>query len=172
MGSSSFVCSHCGKEHLGLPFSFAADFPDRYANLSKEERDTRAIIGTDQCVVDQEQFYIRGCVELPICNSGDVFLWGVWAQVKEEIYDLISDHWEFVGRERIIGPFKGRLANSLSIYPETISLRLGIKIQPVGTRPLLLMEEMDHPLTIEQKNGLTLQKAEEYACRLLRMARL
>jgi hypothetical protein len=64
------------------------------------------------------------------------------------------------------------LANSLSIYPETISLRLGIKIQPVGTRPLLLMEEMDHPLTIEQKNGLTLQKAEEYACRLLRMARL
>jgi hypothetical protein len=166
------VCSQCGKEHLGHPSSFAADFPDAYANLSKEERDTRAVIGTDQCIVDQDQFYIRGCIELPIHDSDDVFLWGVWARVKEEVYDLISDRWESEGREKAIGPFKGRLANSLSIYPETTSMRLEIKIQPVGTRPLFLLEELNHPLTIDQRNGLTLQRAEEYACLLLRMVKL
>jgi hypothetical protein len=28
--------------------SFAAEFPDMYANMKREERDTRALIGSDQ----------------------------------------------------------------------------------------------------------------------------
>jgi hypothetical protein len=168
----SYVCSTCGREHEGIPFSFAADFPDNYANLSKDDRDTRTIIGSDQCVIDQEQFYIRGCLELPIQESDDVFLWGVWATVHEKDFDELSAHWETEGREKKIGPFKGRLANSLSIYPDTFNLRLEVKIEPVGTRPLFFLEEPEHPLTIEQRKGLTKQKAEEYACLLLRMAKL
>lgn len=171
MESQSYVCSCCGKEHSGIPFSFAADFPDTYANLTKEERDTRAIIGSDQCIIDQEQFFIRGCIEIPILDSDNVFIWGVWARVKEEVYDLISDYWESEGREKAIGPFKGRLANSLSIYPETINMCLEIHIQPVGTRPLFILEDLDHSMRIEQGTGLTIQKAEEYSCLLLRMVK-
>jgi len=40
-----YTCRTCGQYHTGVPFSFAADFPDQYANLSKEERDSRATIG-------------------------------------------------------------------------------------------------------------------------------
>ena len=172
MQSASYICQHCGKEHCGFPFSFAADFPDPYANLSREDRENRAVIASDQCIIDQEQFFIRGCIELPIRDSDSIFLWGVWAGVKEEVFDLVSDCWEAEGRERTIGPFKGRLANSLSIYQETLSMRLEIQIQPVGTRPLFLLEELDHPLSVEQRTGITLQKAGEYACLLLRMAKI
>jgi hypothetical protein len=168
---ASYLCRTCGKQHDGIPFSFAADFPDPYANLSREDRDNRALISSDQCIIDREQFYLRGCIELPIFDSGDVFVWGVWARVHEKDFDTIDEFWEKAGRENLIGPFKGRLANSLSIYPETLNLQLEIRIQPVGTRPLFSLMEPDHPLTVEQRLGLDGDKAREYACLLLRKSR-
>ena len=50
-------------------------------------------------------------------------------------------------------PFKGKMATSLSVYPETLNLKLEIIVQPVGTRPLLRLEEAGHPLAIEQRSA-------------------
>jgi hypothetical protein len=168
--SPGYICSTCGKAHDEIPLSFAADFPDPYAKLSREDRENRALISSDQCIIDQDQFFLRGCIELPIVSSDEVFLWGVWARVHERDFDLIHENWDSMGRENRIGPFKGRLANSLSLYPETLSMKLAVHMQPAGQRPLFLLEEPDHPLTLEQQNGLALGKAREYACLLLRMA--
>lgn len=168
VGHSSFRCHCCGNVHHEIPLGFAADFPDPYANLSRDDRDNRALISSDQCIIDQELFFLRGCLELPIIGSEDVFLWGVWARVHEKDFDTIHQFWEKVGRERLIGPFSGRLMNSLSIYPETFNLRLRIEIQPAGQRLLFVLEEPEHVLTLEQQHGLTRDKANEYACILLR----
>jgi len=65
----SWVCETCGQSHADLPFSFAADYPDNYANMSLDQRDLRAVIGSDQCIIDQAQFYIRGCLEIPSIRS-------------------------------------------------------------------------------------------------------
>ncbi len=46
-GSDGWRCATCGESHAGLPLSFAADFPDMYANMKREERDARAVIGSD-----------------------------------------------------------------------------------------------------------------------------
>src|SRR6185437_10206036 len=158
---SPYLCHSCGQQHDEIPLSFAADYPDPYANLSREDRDNRALISSDQCIIDREQFYLRGCLELPIIDSEDVFLWGVWARVHEKDFDTIHEFWEKPGRENVIGPFKGRLANSLSIYPETLNLRLEIEIQPVGDRPLFFLED-EHPLAGEQQQGLTPDKVKDY----------
>ena len=171
MQQNSFLCSSCGLEHTGLPLSFAADYPDPYANLDREARELRAIAGSDQCIIDQEEFYIRGCLEVPIIGTSEVFLWGLWARVKETAFDEISDHWEREGREKTIGPYKGRLANALSIYPDTLNQRLEVQIKPVGSRPLFILEDAENLLAIEQRTGLTAQQAAHYACLLLRMAR-
>lgn len=169
-GQSSYVCSGCGKEHAELPLSFAADYPDNYARLSRNDREARCIIGSDQCIIDQAQFYIRGCLEIPIQNTTQVFLWGLWASIWERDFDEISDRWQSRGRENSTGPYKGRLANSLSIYAPTANLRLTIHVQPVGQRPLFAIDDLEHPLSLEQKNGITIGKAREYACLLQRMA--
>ena len=171
MQQNSFLCSSCGLEHTGLPLSFAADYPDPYANLDRDARELRAIAGSDQCIIDQEEFYIRGCLEIPIIGTSEVFLWGLWARVKETAFDEISDHWESEGREKTIGPYKGRLANALSIYPNTLNQCLEVHIKPVGSRPLFILEDAENLLAIEQRNGLTAQQAALYACLLLRMAR-
>jgi hypothetical protein len=152
--------------------SFAADFPDMYANMKTDERDLRAIIGSDQCVVDEKWLFIRGCLEIPVIGQDEPFLWGLWASVRQEVYDEISDSWTQVGREKIRGPFKGRLANSLSVYPGTLNLKLEIRIQPVGTRPLFLIEEAEHPLAIEQRLGITHTRAMDLASVLVHQSHI
>jgi hypothetical protein len=92
------TCRTCGQCHVGIPFSFAADFPDAYANFSKEERDG-AIIGTDQCILDAKWFFLRGILEIAVVGSDGPFLWGVWASAKEAVSEEISDSWELDGRE-------------------------------------------------------------------------
>jgi len=116
----SYKCATCGHIHAGLPMSVAAEFPDQYAHMAREVRDTRAVISSDQCIIDQQWFFIRGCLEIPIVGSDEPFLCGLWVSVREEVFDRIEDCWELQGREQCRGPFKGRLANSLAEYPETL----------------------------------------------------
>jgi len=161
--TENYKCATCGKTHAELPMSFAAEFPDQYANMTRDERDAKAVIGSDQCIIDQQRFFIRGCLEIPIVGSDEIFLWGLWASIKEEVFDQIEAGWKLQGRERSHGPFKGRLANSLAEYPETINLKTKIVVQPVGTRPLFMIEEREHPLAMEQSSGITRERAAEMA---------
>ncbi len=170
MPDNSFLCSSCGQEHPGLPLSFTADYPDPYANLSAEARELRAVVSSDQCIIDQQEFYIRGCLEVPIVGTGGIFMWGLWARVHETDFDQISDHWESEGREAIIGPYKGHLANALSIYTDTLDQRIEVRISPVGIRPLFVVEDTGTALYDEQHLGVSPQKAAERACLLMRMA--
>lgn len=165
--SSGYICGTCGRVHEDVPMSFAADFPDMYSNMNRDDRDARAIIGSDQCVIDQKWFFIRGCLEIPIIGYNESFLWGLWVSVREETYDQISENWEVRSRETRQGPFKGRIANSVSVYPETLNLKCEILIRPVGTRPLFRLEEAQHTLAIEQQSGITRNRALELVSLLL-----
>jgi hypothetical protein len=168
MSEATFICNVCHETHAGIPLSFAVDFPDMYANMSEPEREARALISSDQCVVDETWYFIRGCVEIPIIDTSEVFLWGLWASVKEDVFNQISESWEEEGRESRRGPFKARLANSLSVYSETLNLKLSMIIQPVGTRPLFVIED-DHLLKNEQRLGISEHEAAEMSAKLLRI---
>ena len=170
MSDPSNLCSSCGQEHGVLPFSFSAEFPDAYVGLTDEERNARASLSSEQCIIDQEQFYVRGCIEIPVRGTDGVFLWGVWAKVEDKVFDAITENWNSEGREAKIGPYEGLLANALAIYPRTLDLKLGIQIMPIGVRPLFRVNDADHSLAIEQKYGITAEHAQEYACHLLRIA--
>ena len=62
-----YTCKACSQFHTDIPFNFAADFPDAYANLSTEERESRATIGSDQCILAA-----RGESNLEKCGLGNV----------------------------------------------------------------------------------------------------
>ena len=135
--AQGYTCKACGQFHTGIPFSFAADFPDPNANLSTEEHELRATIGSDQCILDSRLFFLRGMIEIPIVGSDEPFLWGVWASIREEVFDEIANCWELQGRVKKFGPYNGRLANSLSTYPETLNLKVKIVLQPRGRPPVV-----------------------------------
>jgi hypothetical protein len=114
-------------------------------------------------VIDDE-YYLRGVIELPILGLDEVFLWSAWARVWQEDYEDFADHYHDEGRETTTGPYKGRLGNNLMGYdPTTLNLRCSIKVQRVGVRPLFIVDEPEHPLALEQRNGITLQRAQQIA---------
>jgi hypothetical protein len=114
-------------------------------------------------VIDDE-YYLRGVVELPITGVEEKFLWGVWARVWQTDYEEFANHYDVSRREETIGPYKGRLCNNLPGYvPTTLNLTCSIQVQPVGTRPLFVIDEPEHPLAIEQREGITLKRAREIA---------
>jgi hypothetical protein len=165
--TETYKCATCGQVHEGLPMSFAVDSPDMYANMNRDERDARCVRGSDQYIIDQKWFFVRGCLEIRILGSDDVFLHGLWASVREEVFDELQDCWELEGRENRRGPFKGRLANSLAEYPETLNLKVKILLQAVGTRPLFVVEEPSHQLAVEQAQGITRDRALHLASLLM-----
>ncbi|HWY70709.1 MAG TPA: DUF2199 domain-containing protein [Terriglobales bacterium] len=164
-----FYCSNCKEFHPGLPFSFGTDSPDNYAEIDESDRPQRAVLSSDQCIIDEREFYIRGIVEVPIIGFADNFLWGLWVNVWPNDFERIHANWETPGREELIGPFKGRLANGLrDIYqPSLANLKCTIRIQPIHQRPTIFIDEPSHPLAIEQRNGITLERVQHLAGRLV-----
>jgi hypothetical protein len=159
-----FKCTICQKFHAVEPTSHQSNSPDNYSAIRPAERDVRAVLGTDQCVIDNEQYFLRGVIEIPIIGLDEVFLWGAWARVWQKDYEEMSDFWETPGREKTIGPYKGRLNNNVPTYePETFNLKCTLKIRPVGTRPLFVIEEPEHPLAIDQTQSISMDRVRRIA---------
>lgn len=75
-----FTCSACDQVHEGMPgFSVAA--PLSYALIPEEQRATRCDLGSDDCVIDETHFFVRGCIEIPVHGHTEPFSWGVWVSL-------------------------------------------------------------------------------------------
>lgn len=160
-----FVCHGCGQLHEGLPWSFSAEAPDEYFALPQSERQTRAVLGQDQCIVDDQQFFIRGCLVVPVRNHTEVFRWSVWVSVSQTSFDLIAREWRSFGRETGY-PIFGWLCTRLAPYPETRGLKTNVHPRPVGEQPFIELEPTEHPLAIEQRVGISPARANELAATL------
>lgn len=63
----------------------------------------------------------------------------------------------------------GWLCTALPGYPDTYGLRVQVHTMPLGSRPLFVVEPTDHPLAVEQGQGLTMQQVQEKVGRLLHL---
>jgi hypothetical protein len=78
----------------------------------------------------------------------------------------MSDLWEQEGREAE-PPYSGVLDTLLPIYPNTQGLAVKLRTRPVGLRPSIDLEPVDHPLAREQQGGLTWQRLVAIASTLM-----
>ena len=146
--------------------SFAPLAPDPWLAVPEAERDRRGKIDSDLCVIDQQHFFVRGCLEIPVRDCPDPFVWGVWVSVSETSFKRILELWDVNTREQD-QPFFGWLCNNISIYPETFGLKTHVHLRNNGVRPFIQLEPTDHPLAVEQRDGITLERVKEFASLLL-----
>lgn len=161
-----FFCGTCGKYHPGLPMEFGFDQPTIFLTIPEEERDTRCDLTSDLCVVDEQHFFIRGCLEIPVIDGNGPFIWGVWTSLSQANFKRVIELWETEGRETE-PPYFGWFSNSLPLYPETLHLKTNIHTRPVGERPFIELEPTDHLLAVEQREGITMARVREIAAALL-----
>jgi hypothetical protein len=156
----SWTCHCCGKRFDELPLAMALDYPDPWLALPEADRESRAELSSDTCIIDGKEFYVRGCLEIPLIDHDGIFNWLVWVSVSEKSYDRITDLWETDIRDSE-PPFFGWLSNHIPIYPDTFALKTNLYLRNHGTRPTIDLEPTNHPLAIEQREGISLKRVEE-----------
>jgi hypothetical protein len=162
----TWTCQCCGKQFNELPLSFAPTAPLPWLQLTEEERLARGRLGSDLCVIDREQFFVRGCLEVPIIDHDTTFVWGVWVSVARSSLQRILDLWDAEIRETE-PPLFGWLCDTISCYPDTYGLKTNLHLRNDGKRPFVELEPTDHPLAVDQRTGISLARAEELVAVLL-----
>jgi hypothetical protein len=157
-----YTCSCCGKYHAKIPLNYASSAPIYYEEASRRERKKRFEINDDLCVMDGEHFFIRGCIEIPVIGLEEPFVWGVWVSLSEENFERTLEHWDNPDREEL-EPMFGWLSTMLPLYPETTNLKTYVHTRSLELRPYIELEPTDHPLSIEQQQGITIERVKEIA---------
>ncbi len=161
----SFRCRTCGETHEGLP-SFGPDAPYSYAAMSELDRSNNAVLGSDNCIINDELFFVRGRMGLPIIGTDDSFVWLVWCSLSKESYAQWEDAYELDKRSHI-GPFFGWLNTEIPFYEGSLNLATSVHLLDNGIRPFVEIQEKDHALFTDQNEGISLQKAEQLVHDLL-----
>jgi hypothetical protein len=151
----SFQCTTCGETHEGLP-DVAFRWPDPYFSVPESERAVRIKGDTDTCVIDEQAFYIRGVILMPIIGTSDHFGLGVWVSQKRENFITYLENYDTPD----IGPFFGWLSNSIPFYElDTWAIKTMAHFQGNNQRPLIEPERSDHPLYLDYSKGITQEHA-------------
>ncbi|RDU35639.1 DUF2199 domain-containing protein [Neobacillus piezotolerans] len=155
-----YACSCCGHYHEELPRSYGTPAPVYYYYIDPEEREDKFELSDDLCVMDNEHFFIRGCIEIPILGTEEHFIWGVWVSLNEANFNKVKEYWD---KQEQLEPMFGWLSTELSCYPDTVNLKAMTHFRPDGIRPFIELEPTDHPLAVEFREGITLERVKEIA---------
>jgi len=136
------------------------------ALVGEEEFDDRVVLSNDQCVVDGKEFFVRGHIEIPIHNHPDFLAFSVWSSLSEKSFQHMCDRWDELDRGDD-SPYFGWLCTPIPVYPETIHLKLSVQSRSPGLTPLFTVEPTDHPLSIDQHNGISVQRWHELVHKIL-----
>jgi hypothetical protein len=149
-----YQCSVCEKWHDGFPV-IAVDRPLPAEGLPPS---TKLRLTSDLCVIDDASFFIRVQLLLPVAGTDDTLGFSVWSSLSEANFRRYEQHYD---RDMSGWPSMfGYLSNELPGYePSTLGLKLAV--QPIGDRlrPLAELEPTNHQLSLDQRNGLPLERA-------------
>jgi hypothetical protein len=157
-----FSCRSCGQFHGDLPMHYGAEAPIQWYSIAPHEVERRGLLSRDQCIIDDQFFFVVGNLEIPVIGSEERFSWDVWVSLSDRNFARACELWEQPGRE-LEPPYFGWLSTALPGYPETVNLKTMVQTREVGRRPSVKLEPTDHPLAVEQREGITMARVQEIA---------
>ncbi|MEV4518478.1 DUF2199 domain-containing protein [Dactylosporangium sp. NPDC049525] len=165
MTDHGFLCRCCGERHGGLPFAYGPEAPEPWHDSLAG--DASSALEQDYCIIQAEHFFMRGRLVIPVHDADQDFAWTVWVSLSRQSFSRSLDLWTTPGREQE-PPYFGWLCTELPVYPvTTLHLKTHVHTQPVGSRPLIELEATDHPLAVEQRTGITVDRVQQFAELLL-----
>lgn len=180
LASLRWKCGHCEEWHTGVPLDFGYDWPDYWTKEhdqqnrrnrlrpSLHKKSPETFLDDDYCAIGDEYFFQRGLIRLPIVGTREHFNWGVWGSLSRKNFETVL-HMQNNKRRVDLPPMFSWLSNSISEYPETLSLKMYAHIQEPGTRPHFELEETDHPLSQEYHHGVSSERIREIISRRLKL---
>lgn len=157
-------CAGCDDLHVGL-MALAAFAPDPWPHGEQREPNDALHFGgdflsEDFCVLDGKNYLVRAVLEIPVHGLAEKFSFGCWSTLSRENFDKYlegfneSDYPDW-------GPWTGWLCNQLETYIGTTPQSVYVFPQPDRQRPTLRVMDPDHPLAIDQEQGISLERLVE-----------
>ncbi|WP_337660526.1 DUF2199 domain-containing protein [Anderseniella sp. Alg231-50] len=164
-----YRCHECGKWHSGSP-SFSYKYPAYYFDVPEDERARLAEVTDDLCQIEPAPdevdgatiYCIRVILEIPVIGLDEPFTWGVWVTQSQESFERYVETYD--QDQSADGSF-GWLAVNMPFYKDTgseeflTSLECDVPWGPPGKRPTVQLWECDHQLAVDQRNGISWDKA-------------
>lgn len=159
LSSGKWKCTNCDEWH-SWPFDLAAFAPDPWTGNEAYE-DNSAIrfdgnfLSEDFCILDGKYFMVRAILPIPVTGVSGEFAFGCWTTLSEENFDKYIDGFDS-GEFADNGPWFGWLMNRLSnLAPGPDPLAVDVQPQPNRQRPILWVQDEEHPLAVAQANGIS-----------------
>lgn len=161
----SFRCGCCEEEHVGLP-ELAFRLPDLCARIPAAEREGRVQATSETCVLDDEHYFIRAVLPVPVLDAQGVRLedeynWGVWVSLSQrnflryqELFDVDPPEGE--------GRYFGWLCSEIPYYPMDDALATMVHLRGDSQRPRVVLQPTEHLLAVHQREGVPITQLIEW----------
>lgn len=161
-----YRCPSCTEIHQGFP-ALSYGLPDAIFQLTVEEKECRAVISSDLCILDDERYFIRCVLVVAVTGYEEDFEYGPWVEIDAEDFSRYSV-WFNLGASPGWHSIEGRLANAL---PASQAPTLGLACRVVlpddeDSRPFVEVSDPKHSLFDEQAHGMPITRATELIAHL------
>ncbi|WP_295752410.1 DUF2199 domain-containing protein [Undibacterium sp.] len=161
--SEDFVtCSCCGKLVPASNIELSFRRPDEIAALEEPDINERCKFNDDIYVLDEQRFFIRCTLPLPVHESADHYAIGAWAEIGQTDFTRIWDLWEDENQSNLPA-ICGTLANKVPLTMGSINCAIEVKLTGPTTRPEIKVLDELCSLYKEQTFGVTAHRASEYS---------
>ena len=156
------ICTECGHEHPLEDVELTFRRPDIVAKLSTEEREARVQENKDLCILDTKRFFIRALLPLPVIERDSSYNLGLWVEVSAADFDRIYEIWD--AQDQAQEPaFKVQVANDIPFNPPAFGLSAELFLTGPTSRPIVILDLVEHPLVEEQIHGISSHRSAQYS---------
>jgi len=154
------ICKVCADTHDGLPLDIDFAKPGACLALSPRQQKSRCKLTPDVCTIGKRRFFLHGNLPVPVRDTGDVFVWRLWAEVPPHVFA----HYRQVVEAGDVQPLPSFGALSVERIPPFRGMdRLPVMMRfgAPARRPVFTLEPSNHWLCRHQQNGITLHHLHE-----------
>jgi hypothetical protein len=159
MSDSAIQCLICGQQHILSDMELSFGLPDEAFTIAETERDKRVKATDDICVIDEQRFYLRSVLGLPLIDQApEQYHFGVWAEVGPADFKTIFELWDDPAQTEYPA-FQARLGNNIPFCGQTNGLNVSLKMTGPSTRPALTVTDIESVLGQLQGKGIYINDA-------------
>lgn len=141
--------------------SYSFGSPWAASQIATEQLGERFKVVNEFAVIDKQPF-VQGNIPIPVVGRDTPFYWCVWASFSCQDFARAAYIRSIPDEYRRPEPdYSGMLATKIGIYPNTLGLNLRIQTRPFGQKHFFGLSSADHPLAIEQRDGISLERLRE-----------
>lgn len=153
-------CGSCEELHAGPCLDFGYSSPHYWSNKYAADRVAGTFLSKDYCAIENQYFFVRGVIEIPIVGASETFRWGVWGSLSKSNFETLVKMDEDPNRVEL-QPMFSWLSTKISEYPDTLNLKMHAHIQKLALRPQFELAASDHPLSQEYYKGISPERIKQ-----------